>query len=60
MWKTLNAFSREHLTQPGVMNKEGIAEQKPPEVALKEQNQVDDEGGQRSQVEKTAYIKQGQ
>lgn len=36
MWKMVNAISREHLTQPGVMNKEGIAEQEPPEVAHKE------------------------
>lgn len=36
MWKMMNAISKEHLTQPRVMNKEGIAEQKPPEVALKE------------------------
>lgn len=36
MWKMVNAISREHLTQPGVMNKEGIAEQEPPEVALRE------------------------
>lgn len=36
MWKMVNAISREHLTQPGVMNKEGMAEQEPPKVALKE------------------------
>lgn len=29
-------FSREYLTQPGVMDKEGIIEQKSPELALKE------------------------